>query len=448
MENNRRLKPHKITGVEPGSIAEELEIEAGDILLSINNEPIQDVFDYRYLLSDEEIEVCIRKADGEEWAIDIEKEFSEDLGLEFETELMDELISCRNKCQFCFIDQLPPNMRKTVYLKDDDWRMSFLNGNYITLTNMSDYDIERLIKYRLSPINISIHATDPDVRIALLKNRFAGRILEQIKTLVDAGIEINGQIVLCKGINDGKILDQTIRDLSAFIPHILSLTIVPVGISRFRENLPVLEPFDQASAQEVVEVVEKWQQYYLEKMGRRFVFAADEFYVTGEVALPEYDSYEGFYVLDNGVGMLTKFKIELQNALNNLASNKEVFEATIATGCITEDFMRDCVESLQEKRPNYKINVVPIVNKFFGEQVTVTGLLTGQDIIDTLKTVPNKGRILLLAENMLKCGENILLDDYTVPQIEQALGMEVVIVPNDGAQWLEIIIQTKEKCNE
>lgn len=448
MNNNRQLKPHKIVGIEPGSIAEELEIEVGDTLLSINKESIQDVFDYRYLLSDEEIEVCIRKANGEEWVLEIEKDFSEDLGLEFETELMDELISCRNKCQFCFIDQLPPNMRKTVYLKDDDWRMSFLNGNYITLTNMSEHDIERLIKYRLSPLNISIHATDPEVRVALLKNRFAGRILEQLKRLVDAGIEVNGQIVLCKGINDGKILDQTIEDLSQFIPHILSLTVVPVGISRFRENLPQLEGFDQTSAKEVVEVIEKWQAYYLEKMGRRFVFAADEFYVTGQLPLPSYDNYEGFYVLDNGVGMLTKFETELSQALEQVEGSQEHFEATIATGCITEAFIKKCVASLNQKFPNYKIKVEPVVNKFFGENVTVTGLLTGQDIIDTLKSVPDKGRVLLLAENMLKCGEEIFLDDYTVAQLEEILNMNIIIVPNEGKEWLDMIIQTKEKYDE
>ncbi|MGL4738553.1 MAG: DUF512 domain-containing protein [Cellulosilyticaceae bacterium] len=448
MNNKRQLKTHKITGVLPDSIAEELEIEVGDTLVTINGEVIQDVFDYRYLLSDEEIELCIRKFDGEEWVIDIEKDYSEDLGLEFESELMDELISCRNKCQFCFIDQLPPNMRKTVYLKDDDWRMSFLNGNYITLTNMSEHDIERLIKYRLSPINISIHATDPDVRVALLKNRFAGKILEQIKRLVDAGIEINGQIVLCKGINDGKVLDQTIRDLSQFIPHILSLTVVPVGISRFRENLPTLEAFDEPAAKNVVEVIEKWQTYYLEKMGRRFVFVADEFYVTGGLALPHYDSYEGFYVLDNGVGMLTKFEREVDEVVADLNYSEEVFEAVIATGCITEQFMKRCIQKVREKRPNYKITVMPIVNQFFGEQVTVTGLLTGQDIIATLKAVPERGHHLLLAENMLKCGENILLDDYTVPQIEEALDMHITIVSNDGRQWLETIIQTKENYNE
>lgn len=443
MNTKRQVKTHKITGVLPESIAEELEIEAGDTLVTINGESIQDVFDYRYLLSDEEIEVCIRKADGEEWVIDIEKDYSEDLGLEFESELMDELISCRNKCQFCFIDQLPPNMRQTVYLKDDDWRMSFLNGNYITLTNMSEQDIDRLIKYRLSPINISIHATDPDVRIALLKNRFAGKIMDQIKRLVDAGIEVNGQIVLCKGINDGEILDQTIRDLSQFIPHILSLTVVPVGISRFRENLPLLEAFDEEAAKNVVAVIEKWQAYYLEKMGCRFVFAADEFYVTGGLKRPHYESYEGFYVLDNGVGMLTKFEKELDEAVEALAYNEDTFEAVIATGCITEQFMKNCVQKLQEKRPNYKIMVVPIVNQFFGEKVTVTGLLTGQDIVATLNTVTDRGRHLLLAENMLKCGEKILLDDYTVPEIEAALDMEVTIVPNDGQQWLETIIQTK-----
>ena len=305
MKNRTEYKAHLITDVLPGSIAEELEIEKGDKLLAINDEYIQDVFDYRFLLADEEIDLYIEKANGELWNLEIEKDYSEDLGLVFETELMDELIRCRNKCQFCFIDQLPPNMRKTVYFKDDDWRMSFLNGNYITLTNISERDLSRMIKYRLSPLNISIHATDPEVRINMLHNRFAGAIKEQLRHLIDNGIQVNGQIVLCKGLNDGAVLDQTIQDLSEFIPDILSLTIVPVGLSKFRESLTTLTSFDGPSSREVIRVVEKWQKYYLEKMGTRFVYAADEFFVTGGVELPSYESYEGFPVLDNGVGMLT-----------------------------------------------------------------------------------------------------------------------------------------------
>lgn len=444
MKNRADYKAHLIVDVLKGSIAEELEIKKGDKLLSINKEYIQDVFDYRFLLSDEELEICIEKENGELWELEIEKDYQEDLGLVFETELMDELIKCHNKCQFCFIDQLPPNMRNTVYFKDDDWRMSFLNGNYITLTNMSERDINRLIKYRLSPLNVSIHATDAEVRKKLLLNRFAGKIVEQIRHLVDNGIEINGQIVLCRGLNDGEILDQTIQDLSQFIPHILSLTIVPVGVSRFRENLPDLTPFDQESSKEVVNVIEKWQNYYLEKMGTRFVFASDEFFVTGDMPLPSYESYEGFPVLDNGVGMLTKFEYELEKALSNHVVDENIhFECSLVTGCITEAFMKKCAKKVQEKFPNIKIHVYPVVNHFFGENVTVTGLLTASDIISTLKKEKELGKVLLIAENMLKCGEEVFLDDYTLDELRAELEIPVLVVPNEGQEWLEKILHAK-----
>lgn len=444
MKNRADYKAHLITDVLPGSIAQELEIEKGDKLLAINDEYIQDVFDYRFLLADEELDLYIEKANGELWDLEIEKDYSEDLGLVFESELMDELIKCRNKCQFCFIDQLPPNMRKTVYFKDDDWRMSFLNGNYITLTNMSDRDMNRLIKYRLSPLNISIHATDPEVRKHMLHNRFAGAIKDQIRHLVSNGIQVNGQIVLCKGLNDGEVLNQTIQDLSEFIPDILSLTIVPVGLSKFREDLTTLTSFDGPSSREVIKVVEKWQNYYLEKMGTRFVYAADEFFVTGGVPLPSYESYEGFPVLDNGVGMLTKFNDELEKALEAYEVDESVnLEYSLVTGCITGEFMKQCTAKVKEKFPNLTMYVYPVVNHFFGEDVTVTGLLTGQDIISTLKAQKKLGKVLLIAENMLKCGEEVFLDDYTLDQLRTELDMPVLVVPNEGQEWLEKILHAK-----
>jgi putative radical SAM enzyme (TIGR03279 family) len=439
-------KEHKIIKVEQESIAEEMGIENGDTLIWINKENIEDVFDYRYLLADEELQVCIRKHDGEEWLLEIEKDYSEDLGLVFENDLMDEPIRCQNKCKFCFIDQLPPNMRETVYFKDDDWRMSFLNGNYITLTNMKEKDVNRLLKHRLSPMNISIHATDAAVRKDLLSNKFAGNIIEQIKTLIDAGIEINGQIVLCKGINDGKILDKTIEDLSQFIPHILSLTVVPVGISRFREGLERLEGFDKESAGCVVQVIKKWQKYYLEKMGTRFIFAADEFYIKAGERLPLYEEYEDFPVLDNGVGMITKFKHELEEALEGIEKlDSDAFECSLVTGCLTESFMLECIKMLQTKFPHIKIHVYPVINHFFGEEITVTGLLTGRDIVNTLRQKKSLGKVVLLVDNMLKCGEHVLLDDYTVEQITKELELPVEIVPNHGEEWVNKISAIKEK---
>lgn len=448
MRQEEALKPHKITGIIEGSIASELELEIGDTLLAINKQRIEDVFDYRYLLSDENLDILIQKKNGEEWLLEIEKDYEEDLGLIFETELMDELIRCKNKCKFCFIDQLPQNMRDTVYFKDDDWRMSFLNGNYITLTNLSKSDMERLIKYKLSPLNVSIHAMDKEVRKYLLSNRFAANIKEQLKELVEAGIQINGQIVLCKGINDGHILDDTIHQLSEFIPDILSLTIVPVGLSKYRDDLTLLEPFDKISAKEVLEVVHKWQMYYLEKMGTRFVFASDEFYVVANWPLPSYDSYEGFGVLDNGVGMLTKFEMELERALETIEEENDFFEASIVTGKITENFIKCSVDKLKTKLPNVRIHVYAATNEFFGEMVTVTGLVTGQDIISTLKDKVHKGKVLLLAENMLKYGENVFLDDYTIQSVETQLNMPIEILPNEGDLWLSTLLGIKEKYKD
>jgi len=442
-------KEHKIIEIEKDSIAEEMGIEGGDTLIWVNKQNIEDVFDYKYALADEELQVCIRKQDGEEWVLEIEKEYGEDLGLVFENYLMDEPLSCQNKCKFCFIDQLPPNMRETVYFKDDDWRLSYLNGNYITLTNMKEKDISRLLKHRLSPMNISIHATDEAIRKDLLNNKFAGSITTQIKTLIDAGIEINGQIVLCKGINDGEVLDRTIEDLSEFIPHILSLTVVPVGISKFREGLASLEGFDKESARTVIQVIHKWQKVYLQKMNTRFVFAADEFYIKAEEALPSYAEYEDFPVLDNGVGMLTKFKHELISTLQKMKNHdNDYFECSLVTGCLTESFMHECIAILQEKFPHFKMHIYPVTNYFFGEEITVTGLLTGKDIVDTLKQKKSLGRVLILVDNMLKCGEQVLLDDYTVEQIAKELKLPVEIVPNQGYEWVNKILAIKEKYNE
>ena len=432
-----------IMEVLEGSIAEEMEIKPGDQLLAINGEAIQDVFDYRYLLADENIDVYIKKANNEEVIIDIEKYFDEDIGLVFETDLMDDLISCKNKCQFCFIDQLPPHMRETVYFKDDDWRMSYLNGNYITLTNMSKEDTDRLIKHHLSPMNISIHVTDPVARVALLNNRFAGDILGQIKKLVDAGIQVNGQIVLCKGLNDGALLDQTIKDLSQFIPNILSLTVVPVGLSKYREGLASLEAFKKEDAHKVIETIHKWQEYYLEKMGTRFVFAADEFYVTADHELPPYKAYEDFPVLENGVGMLVRFQQEFDEALEDIDSTEQKRVISIATGPIAEKFIKKQIHKLMQKAPNLKVFIYPIRNDFFGEFVTVTGLLTGQDIIKQLKN-KELGDTLLLSDTMLKDNEIILLDDTTTTDISTSLNIPVTIVENDGARFIKSILQIKE----
>lgn len=447
LTTNIKYKPHLIKELVDGSIAQEMGIEENDILLAINNQAIEDVFDYRYLMGNDLLEVLIEKQDGERWILGIEKYQDDDLGLVFESDLMDEQISCQNKCKFCFIDQLPPHMRDTVYFKDDDWRLSFLHGNYITLTNMSEAEIERLIFYKLSPMNISIHVTDPQARKDLLSNRFAGDIIGQLKRLTDAGIKINGQIVLCKGINDGELLEKTISDLSQFIPHILSLTIVPVGLSQYREGLAKLDAIEKEDARQVIETVHKWQEYYLEKMGTRFVFAADEFYVTGDYPLPPYQAYEDFPVLENGVGMLVRFQHELESALKEMEHTSMKRTISIATGAMAEKFMRVQVEKLKEKAPHIDFLIYPIKNCFFGEFVSVTGLLTGVDIIGQLQG-QNLGDTLLLSNTMLKDNELILLDDMTTMDISEALDIPVTIVENNGAEFIKSILHTKELHNE
>ena len=283
---------HIVKAVEPGSIAEEMGIESGDRLLSINDKEIEDVFDYHYLVNDEEIVLLIQKPDGEEWELEIEKDYEEDLGIVFEQGLMDEYRSCRNNCIFCFIDQMPKGMRDTLYFKDDDSRLSFLQGNYITLTNMSDHDIDRIVKYHLEPINISFQTTNPELRCKMLHNRFAGEALKKVDRLYEGGIQMNGQIVLCKGINDGEELERSIRELSKYLPLLQSVSVVPVGLTKFRDGLYPLEPFTPEDAREVIETIEKWQKIIYDAYGTHFIHAGDEWYILAERPMPDEECYD------------------------------------------------------------------------------------------------------------------------------------------------------------
>ena len=308
-------KVHMIDKVEPGSIAEELELAPGDVLIAVNGQKIEDVFDYHYLIHDEYITVLVQKPNGEEWELEIEKDYDEDLGITFENGLMDDYRSCRNKCIFCFIDQMPKGMRETLYFKDDDARLSFLQGNYITLTNMGDWDIERIIRYRLEPVNISVHTTNPKLRCMMLNNRFAGDALEKMRRLKEAGIAMNGQIVLCKGINDGEELDKSIRDLTAYIPCMQSLSVVPVGLTKFRDGLYPLLPFTKEDAQQVLSVIHRWQQDCMERYGIHFVHAGDEWYLLAGKQVPKAERYDGYLQLENGVGMVRLLEEEFMEAL-------------------------------------------------------------------------------------------------------------------------------------
>ncbi|MCD7817974.1 MAG: DUF512 domain-containing protein, partial [Lachnospiraceae bacterium] len=314
----KKTAEHIIKEIEPGSIAEELELEPGDVLLAVNGQEIEDIFDYQYLINDEYITVQVRRADGEEWELEIEKEFEEDLGITFESSLMDEYRSCRNHCIFCFIDQMPKGMRETLYFKDDDSRLSFLQGNYVTLTNMSDHDIDRIIRYHLEPINISFHTMNPELRCKMLRNRFAGNLFSQVNRLAEAGIEMNGQIVLCRGINDGEELEYSIRKLTGYLPYLRSVSVVPVGLTKFREGLYPLEAFTAEDAERVIDCIESWQKRIFQEYGLHFIHASDEWYALAGRPFPEAEHYDGYLQLENGVGMIRLLYEEVAEALGAL----------------------------------------------------------------------------------------------------------------------------------
>ena len=436
---------HKIQSVAPGSIAEELGVERGDVLISINDQEVEDVFDYRYLTQDEELTVVIRKGDSmeedepEEWELEIEKEPDEDLGIEFESGLMDEYRSCRNRCIFCFVNQMPKGMRDTLYFHDDDARLSFLQGNYITLTNMSDHDIDRIIRYHLEPINISFHTMNPALRCEMLHNRTAGDVFPRIRRLKEAGIELNGQIVLCRGINDGEELEYSLREFEQSLPELKSVSVVPVGLTRFRDRLPKLIPFDADSAGPVIDQIERWQQYYMTRYGTHLVHASDEWYIMAGRELPPEESYDGYLQLENGVGMVRLLTEEIREELRRSAGRKaRSRHITIATGRLVGPILDGLVREITEVFPQVRADVVPITNHFFGELITVSGLITGQDLTAQLAG-RDLGEELLLPANMLRSGENVFLDDMTVEQVEETLQIKTVIVESDGRSFVEAV---------
>ncbi len=434
-------KIHRIERIEPDSIAEELELSPGDVLLAVNGEQIEDVFDYHYLIHDEYLTVLVQKPDGEEWELEIEKEYDEDLGIVFETGLMDESRSCRNKCIFCFIDQMPKGMRETLYFKDDDARLSFLQGNYITLTNMGDRDIERIIRYRLEPVNISVHTTNPQLRCRMLNNRFAGDALERMRRLKEAGIAMNGQIVLCKGINDGEELDKSIRDLTAYIPCMQSLSVVPVGLTKFRDGLHPLLPFTKEDARQALSVIHRWQQDCMERYGIHFVHAGDEWYLLADQQVPEAARYDGYLQLENGVGMVRLLEEEFMEALLEKEPDKSLRRTvTVATGALAAPLLRKLAGCLAEKFPGVSVRVIAVKNSFFGERITVSGLLTGQDIVAQLKG-RDLGDKLLLPCNMLRSGETVFLDDMTLEELKSALQVQADIVKSSGQDLLDALLE-------
>ena len=430
---------HIVSAVTPGSIAEEMEIEPGDVLVSVNGQEPEDVFDYRYLMNEEEVLVVIRKPDGEEWELEIEKEYEDDLGMEFENGLMDDYRSCRNKCMFCFIDQLPKGMRDTLYFKDDDSRLSFLQGNYLTLTNMSEHDLEKIIYYKLSPINISFQATNPELRCKMLHNRFAGDVMDKVRRLKEAGIMMNGQIVLCRGVNDGEELDRSIRDLVTLMPELQSVSVVPVGLTRYRDGLYPLEPFTKEDACKVLDMIHSWEEKLLKEYGTHFIHAGDEWYILAERPMPEETTYDGYLQLENGVGMVRLLKEEVDAYLKKLPGDDRKRRVTIATGELAAPYLREHAASIQKKYPGVEVQVITVKNEFFGGKITVAGLLTGQDLVKQLKG-KDLGEELLLSINMLKSDEPIFLDDMTVEQLQTALQIKVSIVESSGNDFVNCIL--------
>ena len=431
---------HIISSVAPGSIAQEMGIEPGDRLLEVNGKSPEDVFDYRYLMNEEEILVLIRKVNGEEWELEIEKEYEDDLGIEFENGLMDDYRSCRNKCIFCFIDQLPKGMRSTLYFKDDDSRLSFLQGNYLTLTNMSEHDIDRIIQYKLSPINISFQTMNPELRCKMLHNRFAGEIFDKVKRLKEAGIIMNGQIVLCRGVNDGAELERSIRELAAYMPQLESVSVVPVGLTRYRDGLYPLEPFTKEDACEVLDLIHGWQEKLYKEWGHHFIHAGDEWYILAERPIPEEKTYDGYLQLENGVGMVRLLEEEVVQTLAGMTGDDRKIHRTIATGELAAPFLRKHVDAVRKKYPNVDIQVLAIKNEFFGGKITVAGLITGTDLISQLKG-KDLGDRLLLTNHMLKSGEPVFLDDVTVDDVQNALQIKVSIVESSGADFVSSLIE-------
>lgn len=438
------MKKHLIKEVKENSIAYEMEIEAGDYLVSINDAEIRDIFDYQLLCEDENIIVSIEKSNGELWEMEIEKYEDEDLGMVFENGLMDNYHSCCNKCMFCFIDQMPPGMRETLYFKDDDSRLSFLQGNYVTLTNMKDEDVDRIIRYNLAPINISVHTMNKELRCKMLNNRFAGDKLAYIDRLNEAGLELNGQIVLCKGVNDKDELEYTIKELTKYAPNMRSVSVVPSGLTKYRDGLYPLELFNKEDAIKVINTIEKWQNIMYEKYGYHFIHASDEWYITAGMEMPEEERYDGYIQLENGVGMIRLFMEEAISTIDLLNGDYRSLNISTFTGVLAYPFIKKVCDLIMQKYPNVKINVYKIINNFFGDSITVTGLLTGHDIIAQLKG-KELGNRLLIPTNTLKSGETVFLDDITIEELENNLQINAVIVKSSGKEFVKSILNENDK---
>ena len=440
-----------VYGIVPGSEAEKFGIKVGDKLYTVNGSEINDVLDYRFYLTDKKVVLSLGR-DGEEYQVEIHKEMYADIGLEFETYLMDKKHSCRNRCIFCFIDQLPKGMRETLYFKDDDSRLSFLMGNYITLTNLNDSDIERIIKMHISPVNVSVHTTNPELRVQMMKNKRAGEVLKYLDRLAEAGIELNCQIVLCNGINDGKELTRTMLDLAelnALRDCVNSVSVVPSGLTRFREKLYPLTPFTPEQCREVIKTITEFGDACIERYGKRIFFCGDEFYLKGDVPFPSEEFYEGYPQIENGVGMITSMKTEFDWAAEDIEAegveqNSAKRTVSVATGYAAYDFIRELADRTEKLFDGLKVNVYKIRNDFFGENITVAGLLTGQDILAQLTEHAEKGELgekLVLPKVMLRAEGDLFLDGMTPQQLSEGLGgIKIVFNQSEGDAFIDALV--------
>ncbi len=436
-----KLPEARVKEVCRGSIAEEAGIETGDIIYKINGQPIHDILEYKFLAGSEEVELQVIKSDHSIEIVSIYNEEYEDLGVVFENPLIDKARFCANQCMFCFIDQLPENLRKTLYFKDDDSRLSFLQGNYVTLTNMTDEDIERIIRFRLSPINISVHTANPALRVKMLNNKNASKIMHIMKKLARSEITMNCQIVLCREVNDKQELDRTLDELTSLYPHVNSISVVPVGLTRYREKLLPLKAYDKDSALEVIHQVAGWQSELYDRYGSRIVFLADEFYLQAGWPIPCYQHYEDFPQIENGVGLIASMQEEFNRGLEKVYKRKEPVERniSIATGISANSFIRSLCDKLIDNVTGLNIHVYAITNELFGEKITVAGLVTGGDLIKQLKE-KELGSELLIPAAMLRSDRDIFLDDVTVEEIEEALKVRVILVENDGQDFIDKVL--------
>ena len=430
-----------ITDVASESRADKAGVRAGDVLVAINKNQINDVLDYRFYLASKSVTLLVLR-DGKQKKFKIKKQEYDDIGLDFETPLMDKKHSCENKCVFCFIDQLPKGMRKSLYFKDDDSRLSFLHGNYITLTNLGDKDIQRIIDMHISPVNVSVHTTNPELRIKMMHNKRAGEVLEYLRRLADAGISLCAQIVLCRGLNDGAELDRTMRDLEALAPALGSTSIVPAGLTKFRDGLYQLQPFTPEECAAIIKQINDFGDMCLYKHGTRLFYPADELYVKAGLPLPDDSFYEDYSQIQNGVGMLTDMRTcvsaELEDdAYASLAKLSRT--VSLATGYAAESHIKELAQMLMSRVDGLKINVYPIKNNFFGDLITVSGLLTGKDIIEQLDG-KELGDELFIPAACLRAEGDVLLDDVSPADISAALGVPVSPLDADAREFVRSIL--------